>query len=138
MIITRLTLNNFRVFRGTQEIDLAPRSKKIGTSGNAQHYCPIVLFGGLNGAGKTSILTAIRLALYGRQALGKNLSGPDYINQLSELIHKTALPSAQSERASIELEFIYNQQGSAHTYKISRSWKKVRKINSASKRMAQR
>lgn len=127
MIITRLTLNNFRVFRGTQEIDLAPRSKKIGTSGNAQHYCPIVLFGGLNGAGKTSILTAIRLALYGRQALGKNLSGPDYINQLSELIHKSALPSAQSERASIELEFIYNQQGSAHTYKISRSWKKGQK-----------
>lgn len=127
MIITRLTLNNFRVFRGTQEIDLAPRSKKIGTSGSAQHHCPIVLFGGLNGAGKTSILTAIRLALYGRQALGKNLSGPDYISQLSELIHKSALPSAQSERASIELEFIYNQQGSAHTYKIIRGWKKGQK-----------
>nr|WP_320126000.1 DNA sulfur modification protein DndD [uncultured Shewanella sp.] len=127
MIITRLTLNNFRVFRGTQEIDLAPRSKKIGTSGSAQHHRPIVLFGGLNGAGKTSILTAIRLALYGRQALGKNLSGPDYINQLGELIHKASNAGSQSDRANIELEFIYNQQGSAHTYKIIRGWKKGQK-----------
>lgn len=127
MIITRLTLNNFRVFRGTQEIDLAPRSRKIGTSGSAQHHRPIVLFGGLNGAGKTSILTAIRLALYGRQALGKNLSGPDYINQLGELIHKANTAGSQSDRANIELEFIYNQQGSAHTYKIIRGWKKGQK-----------
>jgi DNA sulfur modification protein DndD len=128
MIITRLTLNNFRVFRGAQEIDLAPRSKKIGISGaGGTHHRPIVLFGGLNGAGKTSILTAIRLALYGRQALGRNLSGQDYIKQLSELIHKASTPGSQSDRASIELEFIYNQQGSAHNYKIIRGWKKGQK-----------
>ncbi|GAB1039278.1 DNA sulfur modification protein DndD [Shewanella algae] len=127
MIITRLTLNNFRVFRGTQEIDLAPRSKEIGITRQIKQQRPIVLFGGLNGAGKTSILIAIRLALHGRQALGRNLSGPDYINQLGELIHKASVPGSQSDRASIELEFVYNQQGSSHTYKIIRSWKKGHK-----------
>ena len=127
MIITRLTLNNFRVFRGVQEIDLAPRVKKIGSSGSIEHHRPIVLFGGLNGAGKTSILTAIRLALYGRQALGKNLSGPEYIEQLSELVHKAAVPGAQSDKATIELEFTYNQQGQTHNFKVIRGWKKGQK-----------
>ena len=37
MIITKLSLNNFRVFAGKHEIDLRPEKDK-----------PIILFGGLN------------------------------------------------------------------------------------------
>ena len=56
MIIKKLVLHNFRVFRGHHEIELTPQKR-----GNEIIDRPIVLFGGLNGAGKTSILSAIRL-----------------------------------------------------------------------------
>lgn len=127
MIITRLTLNNFRVFRGNNEIELAPRTQKIGINASIERNRPIILFGGLNGAGKTSILTAIRLALYGRQAFGKNLSSSEYINQLAELVHKRTALDCVNDKSSIELEFQYNQQGQSHTYKVTRSWKKGQK-----------
>ena len=63
MIINSLTLENFRVFKGRHQIDL-----------RADHGSPIILFGGLNGAGKTSILTAVKLALFGKAALKGNLT----------------------------------------------------------------
>ena len=59
MIFNSLILENFRVFEGIHHIDLTTSKDE-----------PIVLFGGLNGAGKTSILTAIRLALFGKSSLG--------------------------------------------------------------------
>ena len=76
MIIKKLVLHNFRVFRGTHEIDLAPRKDNKNPK-------PIVLFGGLNGAGKTSILTAVRFALYGRLAFDQLVNNQDYIDQLN-------------------------------------------------------
>ena len=51
MIFERLTLRNYGVFLGRHEIALAPTSAEA----------PIILIGGLNGAGKTSILEAVRL-----------------------------------------------------------------------------
>ena len=54
MIISSLTLENFRVFKGKHRIDLETKKD-----------LPIVLFGGLNGAGKTTILTAVKLVLFG-------------------------------------------------------------------------
>ena len=62
MIISNLSLYDFRTFRGLHEFELSPRVK------HGQQR-PIVLFGGLNGAGKTTLLTAVRLGLYGRQSL---------------------------------------------------------------------
>ena len=52
MIIRRLVLHNFGVFAGTNSLDL---------SGSK----PVVLIGGKNGRGKTSILEAVLLSLYG-------------------------------------------------------------------------
>ena len=88
---------------------------------------PIVLFGGLNGAGKTSILTAVRLALYGRKALGINLTNGEYIESLSGLIHKGVNHNSIHDQASIELEFTYNQNGKESLYKVIRAWKKSKK-----------
>lgn len=47
MLIKQLVLHNFRVFNGTHTIDLAPRKRPHEVNPR-----PIVLFGGLNGAGK--------------------------------------------------------------------------------------
>ncbi|PTB33822.1 DNA sulfur modification protein DndD [Photobacterium phosphoreum] len=128
MLITKLTLNNFRVFRGVHEIPLAPIAAELNSQGQAKTFPkPIILFGGLNGAGKTSILTAVRLALFGRQSFSQLLSNSEYIETLSELIHKGVGHGGVQDNASIELEFKYSQNGEENSYKIIRGWKRGKK-----------
>lgn len=122
MLIKKLTLNNFRVFRGVHEIDLRPTPESLDRSKQ-----PIILFGGLNGAGKTSILSAIRLVLFGRQSFNQMLTNNDYINELNELIHKGSGTISQPDSAYIELEFQYSQNGEESTYKVIRGWKRGQK-----------
>ncbi|MEZ9132897.1 DNA sulfur modification protein DndD [Vibrio breoganii] len=130
MLITKLTLNNFRVFRGVHEIDLRPAPARLSKSGPIEGTeRPIILFGGLNGAGKTSILTAVRLALFGRQSFSQLLSNGDYVDALSELIHKGVGHGGVQDNASIELEFKYSQNGEENTYKVIRGWKRGKKDN---------
>ena len=72
MILTELELQNFGVYRGSHVIDLEP----------ADRDSPIVLFGGLNGAGKTTVLEAVLLALYGKRtpiAKREGLRYDDYL-----------------------------------------------------------
>ncbi|EGQ8902402.1 DNA sulfur modification protein DndD [Vibrio parahaemolyticus] len=124
MLITKLTLNNFRVFRGVHEIDLRPAPARLSKNGPIEGTeRPIILFGGLNGAGKTSILTAVRLALFGRQSFSQVLSNGEYVEALSELIHKGVGHGGVQDNASIELEFKYSQNGEENTYKVIRGWK---------------
>jgi len=115
MIIKSLTLNNFRVFSGNNDIDLAPKSNDKS----------IVLFGGLNGAGKTSILTGVRVALYGRAAFGFNMTAGEYHEQLAALIHNGN--GISQNQSSIELVFTYSQQGVESEYKVIRTWKRGQK-----------
>jgi DNA sulfur modification protein DndD len=121
MIIKNLIVNNFRVFRGVHEIDLAPRKQKDYHEAAA----PIILFGGLNGAGKTSILTAVRVALYGRAAFGRGMSSAEYQNQLDALIHKGT--DLSEGKCSIELVFTHSQNGLESEYKVIRGWSKGQK-----------
>ncbi|WP_085320085.1 DNA sulfur modification protein DndD [Vibrio harveyi] len=128
MLITKLTLNNFRVFRGVHEIDLRPAPARLSKNGPIEGTeRPIILFGGLNGAGKTSILTAVRLALFGRQSFSQMLSNGEYVDALSELIHKGVGHGGVQDSASIELEFKYSQNGEENTYKVIRGWKRGKK-----------
>ncbi|AVH26650.1 DNA sulfur modification protein DndD [Vibrio diabolicus] len=128
MLITKLTLNNFRVFRGVHEIDLRPAPARLSKNGPIEGTeRPIILFGGLNGAGKTSILTAVRLALFGRQSFSQVLSNGEYVDALSELIHKGVGHGGVQDNASIELEFKYSQNGAENTYKVIRGWKRGKK-----------
>ncbi|MBQ4890072.1 DNA sulfur modification protein DndD [Shewanella sp. MMG014] len=110
MIIKSLTLENFRVFSGRHDINLMP---KIDS--------PIVLFGGLNGAGKTSILTAIRYVLLGRIAFEQVTSQKSYIEQLTSLIHQSSLVKEDLE-AKVEITFDYVREGKAIEYCITRTW----------------
>jgi DNA sulfur modification protein DndD len=115
MIIESLTLCDFAVFRGEHTIDLSPRRKY-------DKKRPIILFGGLNGAGKTTILNAIRLGLYGKQALGRTVSQKAYENYLQESIHKSPNSLVKPDSASILLEFTYSKLGELIHYKVIRSW----------------
>lgn len=121
MIIKKLVLHNFRVFRGVHEVDLQPTLDRFG------YVKPIILFGGLNGAGKTSILSAVRTVLYGRQAFGRTLSQNEYTEQLDALIHKGEGQGSRPDQASIELVFTFTQDGEESEYGVIRSWKRGKK-----------
>ena len=120
MIINSLTVNNYRVFSGEHSFDLNPRVK-YGTKR------PIILFGGLNGAGKTSILSAIRLALYGKQSLGLGISQKAYEEQLGNLIHRGNINGVSPNYASVQLSFTYAKLGERFTYSVKRDWSRTGK-----------
>jgi len=107
MILGQLALENFSVYGGRQNINLAPC--------NAER--PIVLIGGLNGAGKTSLLIAVKLALFGKrlmQLMGERIS---YSTFLRHLVHRRT-----SCRSAVELEFFSFSLGHKDVYRIRRAW----------------
>lgn len=107
MILGQLVLDNFSVFGGSQSIDLVPP--------NSEH--PIVLVGGLNGAGKTSLLTAVRLALFGKRVMQLTLDRMSYPAFLRSLVHKKT-----PGHAAVSLEFHTYTLGHKDTYRIRRAW----------------
>jgi DNA sulfur modification protein DndD len=113
MILTRLTINDFGVFHGEHTIDLSPRNRR-----------PIILFGGKNGAGKSTILEAIRLCLYGPGALGVAVGKEEYLHFLASKIHTNPNALIQPSFASILVEFQYSHSFGLATYKVTRGWER--------------
>jgi DNA sulfur modification protein DndD len=112
MILNKLTLNNFCVYRGEQTIDLRPETR------NGRNR-PVVLFGGINGGGKTTILDAIQLVLYGNRATCSKKSEKSYDQFLRESINR-GVPASQG--AAIVLSFQYASDGEQNTYEVQRQW----------------
>src|SRR5438067_13773587 len=98
MLLKRIKLRDFGLYRGEQEIMLAPRMKY----GRVR---PVVLVGGHNGAGKTTLLEALRLSLYGRLALGTRVRDVDYDAFLIERVHRIQGALIQPKAASVTVEF---------------------------------
>jgi DNA sulfur modification protein DndD len=113
MILTKLVLSDFGLYGGKHEFDLRPHDTE-------EEIRPIILFGGKNGSGKTTILEAIRLCLYGRDALGFRISTAEYHAYLRKRTHQTRQRSA--DRAMIALEFEYMDDQERGSYRIERSW----------------
>lgn len=112
MIIERLTLHDFGVFAGRIELDLAPRRLEG----------PVVLIGGRNGRGKTTILDAIRLALYGHRAeLSKRKDQQSWHECLREYVHQGC------REASVTLDFSIDHLLGRRHYRISRVWEATSK-----------
>ena len=109
MILDRITLFDFGLYGGQQVIDLSPVSDKK----------PVILFGGLNGGGKTTLLDAIHLVLYGVRAKTSNRNGAAYPDYLRGCIHR----KSRAQSAYIELQFRHRSEGVEHTYVVTRSWK---------------
>lgn len=115
MRIHKLRLRNFGLFRGQAEFDLLPR-EKYGKSR------PIVLVGGKNGAGKTTILEAVRLCLYGPMLLGQRVSTREYEEYLRSRVHRDEAALVMNNSSSVSLEFEHSELGQSHTYFIERRW----------------
>jgi len=114
MIFTEIILHNFGIYKDRHVVDLAPTNSKK----------PIILFGGLNGGGKTTFLDALQLTLYGKFAKCSNRGDLSYNDYLKEAINKYAL---QEEGTALELEFIHFSEGNQTTYRIKRFWKSTGK-----------
>ncbi|SIA51973.1 recombination protein F [Mycobacteroides abscessus subsp. abscessus] len=89
MILDNLVLENIGTFGGKNEIRLTPSSSKK----------PVVLIGGLNGAGKTTILEAIHLALYGPLSQARSRRSGSYDTYLRSLIHH-GVPASEGAAAT--------------------------------------
>ncbi len=111
MILRNVTLQDFGVYAGTTTLDLIPRRRE-GSS------APVILIGGKNGVGKTTFLEAVRLALYGRRALGTRVAQADYDAYLRDRVNRLS----GSDGAAVSLEFDYAEAGTIHRYKIRREW----------------
>ncbi|HQT72575.1 MAG TPA: DNA sulfur modification protein DndD [Acidiphilium sp.] len=107
MILDQLTVHDFGVYGGRQQIVLTPERDR-----------PVILFGGLNGGGKTTLLDAFQLCLYGSAARLSNRNGHAYDDYLRRSIHKSAPRTA----ASVELGFRHRTNGAEQSFTLVRSW----------------
>ena len=110
MQITKLELDNFSSYEGKTVFDFTVKKKK-----------PIVLIGGLNGAGKTSIFTAIKIALYGPLAFGYTGNNAFYSKKIRGFINDKAF-QAQPFTSGVSIEIKLKRDRETRYYTINRSW----------------
>jgi len=89
MIFQELILENFGPYKGRQVFNLRP----------GEEQQTIILLGGMNGGGKTTLMDAIRLALYGHRAPCSTRGNLGYAEFLRQCIHR------QAQAATVELVF---------------------------------
>ena len=91
MIFDSLTLENFGAYAGAQQMNLSPLPGK-----------PVVLVGGMNGGGKTTLLDAVQLVLYGSRARTSTRGRESYHEFLRSCINRNVKPEVG---AKITLRF---------------------------------
>lgn len=108
MILDEIVLQDFGVYEGRQSISLTPPDSTR----------PIILIGGLNGGGKTTLLDAIQLCLFGAHATVSNRGSQGYQAYLSNCIHR----GADAGEAAIEVGFRRMIEGQEEHYRLTRAW----------------
>ncbi len=108
MIFQELVLENFGPYKGRQMFNLCP----------GEEQQTIILFGGMNGGGKTTLMDAIRLALYGHRAPCSSRGNLSYAEFLRQCIHR------QARDATVELVFqqTLNNEPQPTEFRIYRTW----------------
>lgn len=111
MKINKIILYNFNSFEGWNEFDFT--SPEEGKN--------IILIGGKNGAGKTSLFTAIKIALYGPLAFGYVGINPHYISKIKDCINSKAFQTDRVQ-AKVELTLSLMVERELREYAIVREW----------------
>ena len=109
MIFDTLTLENFGVYRGEHKVMLTPEPGR-----------PVLLFGGLNGGGKTTLLDAFQLVLFGKLSRNSNRGRLGYQDYLLSCINRAVEPTVG---AGLALEFRFRRAGREERYRVSRTWR---------------
>jgi DNA sulfur modification protein DndD len=113
MIFTELVLQNFGPYSGKTTLNLQPES------GDNQRS--IILFGGMNGGGKTTLMDAIRLALYGSRAQCSSRNNLSYSDFLRQCINNQ---TSSLDQTRIELAFEQVVDYQYVQFRIVRQWNK--------------
>jgi DNA sulfur modification protein DndD len=114
MILDEIEITDFGIFGGLQKATLRPIDDRK----------PIILFGGMNGGGKTTFLDAIQLALYGSKARCSGRGKLAYRDYLREMIHRGV---DHTKGASIQLNFRRAVDGEMHYYRLTRTLREKNK-----------
>lgn len=109
MILDEITLHNFGLYSGRQSITLTP----------ASHDKPVILFGGLNGGGKTTLLDALQLCLFGGHAKTSSRGSLAYPEYLARCIHR----GSDAPEAGVRISFRHTVDGQEECYVIDRTWR---------------
>ena len=110
MILDKLSLHNFGIYKGLQEFDLRTKGKNK----------PIILIGAMNGSGKTTFLQSIDFVLYGKNSNVFKSQNLAYDKFLEKNIHKDQV----DEGAQITIEFNRLNKGEEENFRLIRSLKK--------------
>lgn len=109
MIIKQLTLENFGIYQGRHTVDLSTQKDK-----------PIILFGGLNGGGKTTFLDALQLVLYGKHAKCSNRGNQAYGSFLASTKNRHV---SEDDITEISLKFTHTTDTTTKEFIVVRNWK---------------
>ena len=110
MILDEIVLHNFGLYAERQTVALTPPDPDRS----------IILFGGLNGHGKTTLLDAVQLCLYGPFGKISNRNGLSYQDYLSRSVHR----GSDTCEAAVELAFRHTIDGKEDRFRLYRSWRK--------------
>lgn len=111
MKINKIVLYNFNSYEGLNEFDF--------TSDDSNKN--IILIGGKNGAGKTSLFTAIKIALYGPLSFGYVGVNPRYIAKIKDCINsKSFQKDVVESRVQMSVSLMVERE--VKEYEISREW----------------
>lgn len=101
IIFKELVLENFGPYKGKNIINLIPEK--------GLENAPIILFGGMNGGGKTTLMDSIRLALYGRRSDCSNRENLSYNDFLIQCVNNQ-ISLGNKTRIELTFEHIVNDQ----------------------------
>ncbi|MEQ3613155.1 AAA family ATPase, partial [Mediterraneibacter gnavus] len=107
-------LYNFNSYEGENEFDFV----------NQDQSKNIVLIGGKNGAGKTSLFTAIKIALYGPLAFGYVGANSHYIAKIKDCINSKAFQKDEVE-SEVQLTLSLMVERELKNYVVTRRWRFV-------------
>lgn len=111
MRINRVRINNFSSYEGINELDFL----------NIDERKNIILIGGKNGAGKTSLFTAIKIALYGPLAFGYVGANSHYVARIKEYINSKAFQNDKVE-SEVNISISFKVERRIKEYEITRRW----------------
>ncbi|MCX7569193.1 DNA sulfur modification protein DndD [Tumebacillus sp. DT12] len=116
MKFTRLRLTNIGAFYGSYDFNLTTKYQDKN----------VVLFGGQNGSGKTTILEGFRLALFGPLSFGYKTDTSSYYEKIDAKLNTIAKKNQERNyQIMLDIELVENFQRVQYT--IKRSWDRSKK-----------
>jgi len=111
VLLTKVVINDFGVYRGRNEFDFQTKPDK-----------PIILCGGTNGAGKTTLFESIMLGFYGQNSFEQKTSQKQYHDKILRKIHRYLGTKKAADEASVTIEFQFAHEEKIVEYQVMRMW----------------